>query len=533
MNIFRACKIIGILLRYNLDRQVIPKRFWVLRSISLFNPYSYFSTKQQRAGNIRLAFERLGPIFVKFGQLLSVRRDLLPEDIADELAKLQDQVPPFSGKLAQQMIEHAYQQPIDELFVDFKIQPLAAASIAQVHTAKLHTGEEIIIKILRPHINKTIRQDIRLMYGLARTITRIFKGAHRLRAVELVAEFEHTIVNELDLVREASNATLLRRNFADSTKMYVPKVYWTYSQPHIMVMERIYGVRISDVATLKKHKVDLKKLAEYGVDIFFTQVFRDSFFHADMHPGNLFIDIKDPANPKYLGVDFGIMGALSASDQRYLGENLLAFFQRDYRKVAQLHVDSQWVPAGTRVDHFEAAVRAVCEPIFEKPIEEVSFAQLLLRLLQTARQFNMEVQPQLMLLQKTLMGVEALGRSLYPQLNLWDTAKPFLEKWIRQQKHPKRLLKNMLSQWQPTIEKIIETPSLAYDVLQQLQQHNNARSEQPVVAPTNKKKTFILLGAGIALVGIGVMQLVVPASTHSGWWLTDAGIAVLLLSVFV
>lgn len=462
--LLRLLKLNISLLKYGLITPVVENNRQ-LRIASYFNPWNLRRHTKSGAESIRLGLEKSGPIFVKFGQVLSTRRDLLPKDIADELAKLQDQVPPFCGELAKKIIESELKSPIEKLFKTFDIKPLASASIAQVHVAQLTDGSDVVIKVLRPGISKVIQQDIALMYLAAKIIQKLWRKAKRLKPVALVGEFEQTLLNEMDLSREAANASQLKRNFADSSLMYVPKVHWSLVTRQVMVMERIYGVRISDLDTLRAANTNLKKLAERGVEIFFTQVLRDSFFHADMHPGNLFVDITEPENPRYIGVDFGIMGTLSPEDQHYLAANLLAFFRRDYRRVAVLHVESGWVPAETRVDQFESAIRTVCEPIFERPLREISFGKLLLNLFRTAEQFNMSIQPQLILLQKTLLNIEGLGRQLYPELDLWQTAKPFLEKWIKNQHSVVGSLKRLASEFPQMLDKLIKTPELLYQFL--------------------------------------------------------------------
>ncbi len=368
------------------------------------------ASRAPRGARIRGTLEDLGPIFVKFGQTLSTRRDLLPDDIAEELVKLQDRVPPFPGSEARHMVEHALGKPVSELFSKFDETPLASASVAQVHTAELHSGEAVVVKVLRPGIEEQIRTDLDLLFELARLVDRFWKGAKRLRPAEVVAEFEKTILDELDLVREAANAAEIRRRFENSEMLYIPKVYFDYTRRDVMVMERISGIPIGDVDQLRREGVNLKTLAERGVEIFFTQVLRDSLFHADMHPGNIFAT-KDA---RYIAVDFGIVGSISHEDKHYIAENFRAFFNRDYRRVAEMHIESGWVPHDTRVMEFEAAIRAVCEPIFNKPLKDISYGHLLLRLFQVARRFDMEVQPQLVLLQKTLLNIEGLGRDLYP-----------------------------------------------------------------------------------------------------------------------
>ncbi|MCH9754954.1 MAG: ubiquinone biosynthesis regulatory protein kinase UbiB, partial [Gammaproteobacteria bacterium] len=458
--------------------------------------------KMPRGERIRLALEDLGPIFVKFGQALSTRRDFIPIDIADELAKLQDQVPPFPGEEAKSIIEAHIKKPIIEAFSEFNVNPLASASIAQVHAAKLlTTGQEVVVKVLRPGIYKRISRDIDLLYALADLTLRYWRPAKQLRPREIVAEFEACLKNELDLLREGANASQLRRNFSNSDLLYIPEVHWPYTFHKVLVMERIYGISISDIATLKKQGINLKKLAERGVEIFFTQVFRDCFFHADMHPGNIFVSSKNKENPQYLGVDFGIMGSLSPDDQRYLAENLMAFFNRDYRRVAQLHVESGWVAENTRINEFEAAIRTVCEPIFERPLKEISFGQLLLRLFQTARRFNMEVQPQLILLQKTLFNVEGLGRQLYPDLDLWNTAKPFLEHWLRKQVGPRVFFRKIREYAPYWAEKFPEFPDLIYQVMLELRHKKQSKCLHCTKEKEKKqisKRSFWFIGLGIA-----------------------------------
>lgn len=392
---------------------------------------------------IRLALEELGPIFVKFGQAVSTRRDLIPPEVADELAKLQDAVPPFPASEAVAMIEAAYGQPVDQVFERFDREPLAAASIAQVHTAKLRGGDEVIVKVLRPGVEKLIERDLDVMRKIAALTDRYWPGAKRVKPRELVAEYEQTIFDELDLMREAANTAQLKRNFEGSDQLYVPDIFWDYCRPEVLVQERIYGTPISDMETLRAAGTDIRKLAENGVEIFFTQVFKHNFFHADMHPGNIFVIIDDPQNPRYAAVDFGIVGTLSPEDQRYLAENFLAFFDRDYHRIAKLHLDSGWVPADARIDQLESAVRTVCEPIFNKPLSEISFAQVLMRLFRVAQRFNVEVQPQLILLHKTLFNIEGLGRELYPELDLWATAHPVLKQWMAERVGPQAIVDDL------------------------------------------------------------------------------------------
>ena len=428
---------------------------------------------------IRLALEDLGPIFVKFGQALSTRPDLLPPDIALELAKLQDKVPPFSGEEAQRVVETAFDQPVSEIFKSFNNEPLASASIAQVHDAVMHDGTEVVVKVLRPGIDDRIEQDLDVLGALANLAHRHASETRRLRPKEIVEEYSKTIRDELDFHREAANASQLKRNWENKPIIQIPEVYWDYCHSNVMVMEKMFGVPISDVDTLRANNVNMQVLAERGVEIFFTQVFDDNFFHADMHPGNIFVDISDPEDPSYVSIDFGIVGTLDPADQQYLAGNLLAFFHRDYRKVAQLHIDSQWVPLGTRVDEFESAIRTVCEPIFNKPLKDISFGQFLVRLFATARRFNMEVQPQLVLLQKTLLNIEGLGRQLYPDLDLWETAKPFLEDWMKRKTSGKHVMEKLQASLPELGESAHEIPVLILRALK-LAANGNLGTQQYV-----------------------------------------------------
>lgn len=464
---FRLVYISWVLGRNGLDELLLASHlFRPVRFLKLLMPWTWVGRRTSRGERIRRSLEELGPIFVKFGQILSTRRDLLPDDIADELARLQDQVPPFPDSQARQIIESSLGCSIESVFDNFEATPFASASIAQVHGATLKDGREVVVKVLRPGILSVIRRDISLLYVVANKIERYWSLGKQLRPREVVREFEQTLLNELDLMYEAANASQLRRNFMNSPLLYVPDVYWDYTRRNVLVMERIHGIPISQTHQLREAGIDIKALAEHGVEIFFTQVFRDSFFHADMHPGNIFV----ADNGQYIAVDFGIMGSLNDTDQRYLAENFLAFFNRDYRRVAQLHVDSGWVAADTRIDEFEAAVRTVCEPFFDKPIKEISFGQVLLRLFQTARRFNMEVQPQLVLLQKTLLNVEGLGRQLYPDLDLWATAKPFLERWMRGQIGPAAFIKHLKSNAPLWAERLPQLPNKLYEVVEQARQ---------------------------------------------------------------
>ena len=458
------------LARFGLDEIILSLHLFApLRFLIYLNPYNWLRDKKiSRATRLRLCIESLGPIFIKFGQLLATRRDLLDEDIIDELEKLLDRVPPFPVSEARRIIERELKKPIDKAFLSFDDKVLASASIAQVHKAVLLDGQEVIVKIVRPNIEKIIRKDIALLMMLARLADRYWVHAKRAKPIKVVEEFEKTLINELDLVREAANASELRRHFIDSEDLYVPEIYWDYCKTSILVMERIDGIPATDIRQLKAHGMNLEVLSRKGVEVFFTQVYNNNFFHADMHPGNIFVSRENPDNPRYIAVDFGIMGSLSTSDQRYLAENFSAFFNRDYRRVAELHVDSGWVDKGTRIDDFEAAIRAVCEPMFQRPLAEISFGQVLLRLFETAHNFNMEVQPQLLLLQKTLLHIEGMGRQLYPQLDLWDTAKPFLEKWLSEQMGLRALTNGFKRNLPFLAEHLPDLPQHAFKALDKL-----------------------------------------------------------------
>ena len=458
----RLLAIQRVLLKHGLDDFVRATHLYrPLRFLFFLSPGIWFERRRRvsRGVRLRLALEELGPIFVKFGQAVSTRRDLLPGDIADELAKLQDRVPPFPGNIARGIVEQAYGKALPEVFAAFDETPLAAASIAQVHVALLPNGKEVIVKVLRPDMRAVIERDLEVLYALAGLAQRYWSESKRLRPLEVVAEYEKTILDELDLMREAANAAQLKRNFAGSRLLYVPDIYWDYCRINVMVMERIHGVPISDMERLRAAGTDIPKLARNGVEIFFTQVFRHNFFHADMHPGNIFVLVDDPANPRYAAIDFGIVGTLDPRDQHYLAENFLAVFNRDYRRVAMLHLESGWVPAGTRVDEMESAVRTVCEPIFDKPLRDISFGVILLRLFEIARRFNMEIQPQLILLQKTLLNIEGLGRDLYPDLDIWNTASPILREWMRERTSVRSILKSLRAQWPEIIEAARALPS--------------------------------------------------------------------------
>jgi ubiquinone biosynthesis protein len=429
MRVFRLLKIIGVSVRYGLDEFFLGhERARGLRPF--VNALLFWRVlREPRAVRLRQALEALGPIFVKFGQVLSTRRDLLPADIADELAKLQDRVPPFPASEAVALLARVYRRPLAAVFADFEHAPIASASVAQVHIARLHDGTEVAVKILRPGIGEVVAKDLALLHAAATLIELAWADGRRLRPHAVVGEFAKHLEVELDLLREASNASQLRRNFEGSPLLLVPAVYWDYCSSEVMVMERMHGTPVSAVAELRAQGIDIPRLARAGVEIFFAQVFRDGFFHADMHPGNILV----ARDGRYVALDFGIMGTLTETDKSYLAQNFLAFFRRDYRRVAEAHIESGWAPRETRIDDFEAAIRSVCEPIFAKPLKEISFGRVLLRLFQTSRRFNIQVQPQLVLLQKTLLNIEGLGRELDPDLDLWQTAKPYLERWMSEQ----------------------------------------------------------------------------------------------------
>ncbi|MFZ1906427.1 MAG: ubiquinone biosynthesis regulatory protein kinase UbiB, partial [Steroidobacteraceae bacterium] len=473
----RLIEIQRVLLRHGLDDFVRATHLYrPLRFLFFLSPLVWFARRRQasRGERLRLALEELGPIFVKFGQAVSTRRDLLPGDLADELARLQDRVPPFPGAQARRLIESSYGVPLTAVFASFDETPLAAASIAQVHAARLPGGEEVVVKVLRPDMRALIERDLEVLHALAELAQRYWPEGRRLRPREVVAEYQKTVLDELDLMREAANASQLKRNFAGSEELYVPEVYWDHCRSDVMVMERIRGVPISDLAALRAAGTNIARLAENGVRIFFTQVFRHNFFHADMHPGNIFVIVDDPQQPRYAAVDFGIVGTLDPRDQYYLAENFLAVFDRDYRRVAQLHLQSGWVPAGARIDEMESAVRTVCEPIFDRPLKDISFGRILLRLFEISRRFNVQIQPQLVLLQKTLLNVEGLGRQLYPELDIWSTASPILRQWMRERVSLGTLARSLRNHAPELLEAARGLPLLIAGL---------ARGEMPLRAP--------------------------------------------------
>lgn len=469
LRLFRLIRIARVVYLYGLDRMILDNEkvfgVWGRIAWSLQKLLFWRDLSTPRGQRLREALEALGPIFVKFGQMLSTRRDLVPVDLADELAKLQDQVPPFASALAISELEAAYGKPVDQVFLAFSPEPVASASVAQVHFATLPDGREVAVKILRPGIRRIIDHDMALLEIAAIWLEKLWADARRLKPQEVVAEFDKYLHDELDLMREAANCSQLRRNFADSPLLIVPEVYWDWCTQNVMVMERMHGLPISQTDALRDAGVDIRQLARAGVEIFFTQVFRDGFFHADMHPGNIFVAIDETTKGRYIALDFGIVGTLTDTDKNYLAQNFLAFFRRDYKRVAEVHVESGWAPKTTRIDEFESAIRAVCEPIFDRPLKDISFGRVLLRLFQTSRRFNVEIQPQLVLLQKTLLNIEGLGRQLDPELDLWKTAKPFLERWMSEQ-IGWRGLRNQLKREAPAWVSLLPAlPRLAHQAL--------------------------------------------------------------------
>ena len=534
-------RIVRVLVRHGLDEFVFtlhlfrPYRFMLF----LFPGYWFRDRNVPRGQRLREALEELGPVFVKFGQAVSTRPDLIPADIAVELTRLQDDVLPFPGDQAREVIERALDAPLSQHFASFDIQPLASASVAQVHGATLQDSTEVVVKVLRPGIEKVIERDLQLLYQLARLADRHWPNARRLRPLEVVDDYDKTIHDELDMMREGANASQLRSNFLDSDMIYVPQIYWDHSCREVLVMERVEGIPIRDIDAIRAAGIDLRKLAHNGVEIFFTQAFRDGFFHADMHPGNIFVSPQG----QYRAVDFGIMGTLAEADKRYLAENLLAFFNRDYRAVAMAHLRAGWVPATTRPEEFEAAVRTVCEPIFARPISEISFGHLVIRLFQVARRFDMPVQPQLVLLQKTLLNIEGLGRQLYPELDLWETAKPFLERWMREQVGPRALARALRRELPTVLPLLPELPGLVHELLRRQRDgqlvirtgSDNAEQFARDLQHRTRQRDGLMLGGGLLLgaivlfLGSEVLALGVLATAGAGL-LTVCG--ALLIGIF-
>lgn len=512
----RLYKITKVVIKYRLDDllfdiAVLP--LWV-RILKNLLPWRWFRRKNAsipRGDRIRLALEELGPVFIKFGQMLSTRHDVIPNDITASLASLQDNVPPFPAEQAIKLIEKQLGMSVDEAFARFEEQPLASASIAQIHTAQLNSGEEVVVKVVRPNLKPIIQQDISWLYSCAQIAEYVNYDSRRMHLIELITDYEKTINDELDLQREGANLSQLRRNFENSDLLYVPKVFWPLCRQQVLVMERIYGIPVTDITRLKENNINLKALAERGVEVFFTQVLRDSFFHADMHPGNILVDpSSNPENPRYIAIDGGIVGSLTPEDQDYVARNVFYFFKRNYRRVAQLHIDSGWVPPTTKVNELEDAIRSVCEPIFERPLKDISFGFVLMRLFQIARRFNMEVQPQLFLLQKTLLNIEGLGRQLYPELDLWATAKPYLERWMKQRVGLRRMISDARSQ----LEQMPHLAKMARDIIE----YRHREIKQSHKKSDRKSPDNLLLNLlGILLLVTGITLIIKQDNELHNW----------------
>ena len=524
MNFLRVIRIISTFVRLRLDRNIpnSARKGAVAALVWIFKLFPEPRTSGPESA--RLALEQLGPIFIKFGQILSTRKGLFSDEMSKELQKLQDQVPPFDSNTAIKIIEHEARGSITSVFTSFDSIPIASASLAQVHAASIIINaaeKEVVVKVIRPDIQKVIERDIKLMYFCANLIEKFWPDARRLRLSAIVKDYESIILGEIDLKLEADNSKRLRENWAGSDKLFVPEVYETYSTSRIMVMERIYGVTATDLPSLRGKNVDLKKLAHLGVEIFFTQVFEDNFFHADMHPGNVFVDVTYPENPTYIALDCAIMGSMTENDKDYLARNLLAFFHRDYDEVARLHVKSGWIPFDTDIKEFSAVIRRVCDPFFQKPIKDISFGIVLLELFDTARKFNMEVQPQLVLLQKTLINIEGMGRQIYPDLDLWETAAPFMEKWMKDRIGILGLIKRISEKAPRWLDQLPEIPDLAYDAMTEIQDlgtQNRAQTatltevRQALQEQTRRAK-YQRLG-GLALIG-AILSLVAPTTGYA------------------
>ncbi len=532
--IFRLLRIARVMRKHGLDEFLSAVNlFWPLTFLFKFWPVTR-NRDLPRGERLRLALEELGPVFVKFGQILSTRPDLLADDIARSLTRLQDQVPPFPGETAVGIIEQAYGDKLEKHFRLFETESTASASVAQVHYAELHDGAEVVVKVIRPGIEEVIDRDLALLHTLASMADRYWPQSKRLKPKEIVSDYEKTIHDELNLMREAASASKLKSNFRNYDLIHVPTVYWEHTRRNVMVMERIRGIPIRDTERLREAGIDMRKLAHTGVEIFFTQAFRDGFFHADMHPGNIFVS----ETGQYRAVDFGIMGTLSAADKRYLADNLLAFFNRDYYRVAELHVQAGWVPPTTRVEEFEGAIRTVCEPVFSRPISEISFGNFLMELFRVARRFDMPVQPQLILLQKTILNIEGMGRQLYPELDLWETAKPFLEKWMNQQIGPRAAIRTIRRELPNLFTLAPELPGLTHQLLHKMKNDDmvmqtrdqEIKSLKNQMTVNNKKIIYAVLGMGLVLLSVFFMpdrQRIDLVPIHS-WILLFSGLLALI-----
>jgi ubiquinone biosynthesis protein len=511
LKFLRLFKILRVATKYGLD-EIAISGLKIPRTAKLIDTVIFWrDISAPRGVRLRMALEELGPIFVKFGQVLSTRRDLMPPDMADDLAMLQDRVPPFDSDLAIAQITASLGAHPDQLFASFERDPVASASIAQVHFAVLKNGKEVAVKVLRPGMKKSIDEDVGLMHIAAGWIERLWAEGKRLKPREVVGEFDKYLHDELDLMREAANASQLRRNFANSTLLMVPEMYWDYCSSSVIVMERMHGIPVSQIERLAAEGIDLKKLSSDGVEIFFTQVFRDGFFHADMHPGNILVSVAPATFGRYIALDFGIVGTLNDFDKDYLSQNFLAFFRRDYKRVAEAHIESGWAPADTRIDELEAAVRACCEPIFDRPLKDISFGQILLRLFQTSRRFNVEVQPQLVLLQKTLLNIEGLGRQLDPNLDLWKTAKPYLERWMGDQVGLRGMWERMKDEAPRYTHILPQLPRLVHRALENAQTRGGDTELLKLLVleqrRTNRMLAFVVYFAGALGVGLAAIQL--------------------------
>jgi len=518
----RIFRIAVVLARYRLDQLVLELPPLKMARVVRVLPWGRRRVRElPRGARLRLALQELGPIYVKFGQIVSTRRDLLPHDIADELAELQDNVPPFPGEQAREIIEQELGKPINELFASFETRPMASASIAQVHAATLPDGREVVAKVVRPGIDERIHEDLELIGAMARLVRRYHPEGDRIRPNEVVAEFERVIVEELDMQREGANASLLRRNWENSEELYIPEIHWSHTASRVLVMERVGGIPVRDIEALKRHGVDLERLARRGIRVFYNQVFRDNLFHADMHPGNIRVDVTDPKNASYIALDFGIVASLTPTDLYYIGENFLAIFNREYRRVAELHVEAGWVPADTRIDAMEAAARTVCEPAFTRPLEEVSFAELVVSLFEVARKFKLTLQPQLIMLQKTLLNIEGMGRDLYPKINIWDVAKPELESIFRERYGLRRTARKVGRELPSWLARGPEIPNLVHEALRFAARGQiNARIASDDLAAIDKRLAYHNRRVPGAIITAGLLiAAAILAAYDVGPWL--------------